>query len=391
MLMRFLCLYLIVLLLPSSLLSQIMVREVGTDFNPVDKRGVFYMLPQTGFQFDVHVLKTVKVRGPYADYASKYLGLDNVITSDQVIYTLGDIQMTTFTVADPGHLFFVEYDEKQAKDNQEVEILFSRYGCLSGITSTTEKKPAAGVQMNEYLPDRDSLERLFRLRAGDNLYTKTDTIIRKITLDTLTIEDISFKHSVASMSPEQKAAEAAEFIETLRTNQHNLLIGYQEVPYSEGTLRFMLGQLRKLENEYLDLFRGKYIREELVYQHSYIPKQEDADSWIPLFRFSPLSGFQLPESGSDPAVFMKITLSGDTDKLSSVMQDIATTDVKESRGFFTRFPQMANISLRYGNDIRNITQLLMPQYGVIVSIPASFRHVSLFPETGGLERVRVKF
>src|SRR5690606_24529323 len=85
---------------------------------------------------------------------------------------------------------------------------------------------------------------------------KVDTIIRRISVDTSTFEDVFIKRSVSERSAEQLAKEAAELIRKIDDNKFNLITGYQEVNYSKDAMEFMISQLEKTKQEYLALFRG---------------------------------------------------------------------------------------------------------------------------------------
>lgn len=385
--------FIIVLLLsPVFIFSQIDVRKVSEDFQPSEGGGVFYMLPKTGFQFTVTVRQTMKIKGPYSDYASKYLGLEDVIESDKVSYSLLDVHMETFTIPDPEQLYYIVYDEKQSKDEKDIRLMFSGSGIFLGSEGINPAGLPEFPGYDDYgMPDRDSINRMFRFIAGENTFIKVDTIVRKISIDTMTIEDVSFKRSLSFRSDEQKAAEAAQQIEQIRSNQHNLLTGYQEVAYSEGSIRFMYGELRRMENEYLDLFRGKVIIRESRHYCTFIPGPDALDTWAPVFLFSEKNGFESKDEGNGQPVFIKIVPSGELSLLSSAIRKSGSTTAKSGNGFFARIPQLTDVFMRIDNNVYDVMKVFIPQYGEVVNIPRPFHNVSLHPALGNLKSATVKF
>ncbi len=390
--MRFFISTTILLLLPVFLFSQIGVRKVEQDFQPAEGGGIFYMLPKAGFHFEVLVRQTIKVPGPYAEYAAEYLGLENVITSGQVSYELLEIRLKTFTTQDPDQLFYIVYDEKQSKDERDIQLMFSGSGLFLGTDGYPTEEMSSSYQLQKHkIPDEDSLNRMFRFLAKENTYIKIDTIVKRISIDTLTIEDVSYKRSNAFITDEQKASEAAEAIMGLRKNQHNLLTGYQEVAYSEGTIRFMYGELKKMENEYLDMFRGKVIHKESTHYSTFVPESDGLDTWTPVFRFSQDKGFEQIDEGNEQPVFIKFEPSDELFALESALQQSANSVDESRNGFFTRIPLMTDISLRIRNDSYYIMKALVPQFGEVMNIPKSYFNVSLYPETGALKSATLKF
>ena len=390
--MRFILSTTIILLLPVFLFSQIEVRKVEQDFKPAEAGGLFYMLPKTGFSFEVKIKKTIKVPGPYVEYATEYLGIEDVISSERVLYELVEIHVKTFNIPDPEQLYYVVYDERQSKDEMDVELLFSGSGIFLGAGASHEMELPASVRyVKSEMPDEDSLNRMFRFLAMENTYVKIDTIVKRISIDTLTIEDVSFKRSIAFMTTDQKARKAAEAIMELRKNQHNLLTGYQEVAYSEGTMKFMYNKLRKMENEYLDMFRGKIVQSQSTYYINFIPAGDDLNTWLPIFRFTSDNGFELLDEGNGQPVFAKFESENEMMMLDSALEQSESVVDKSKKGFYSRIPLMTDLSLKIGNDSYHLMKTLVPQFGKVTNIPKPYFNISLHPETGTLKSAMIKF
>jgi len=67
--------------------------------------------------------------------------------------------------------------------------------------------------------------------ADISVFEKVDTIIRKINVDTMTVERQYYKRTMIEKTPEQKAQEAADFITKIKDNRFTLISGTSEVNY----------------------------------------------------------------------------------------------------------------------------------------------------------------
>ena len=69
---------------------------------PYYEEGVVYSLPRNGLKIIVDVEKTTFIPGPYAAYAKKYLGIDNVDKNEKkLVYAFG-------TQSDPGQIYYLD-------------------------------------------------------------------------------------------------------------------------------------------------------------------------------------------------------------------------------------------------------------------------------------------
>ncbi|MCD4676005.1 MAG: DUF4831 family protein, partial [Desulfobacula sp.] len=82
---------------PVLLSAQVNVYKAEGTENYADKNGFFYTLPYTWFEVNVYITKEEHLRGPYADFADKFLGLEDVITSDHNIYDIVKVDISSIT------------------------------------------------------------------------------------------------------------------------------------------------------------------------------------------------------------------------------------------------------------------------------------------------------
>ena len=81
----------IVLLASCSTIKEVPIT-VKTEILPLgdtvklNEGSVLYSLPLTGFEFTVVAQRTIQTAGPYHDYAKQFLGLDDVINTNQTVW-----------------------------------------------------------------------------------------------------------------------------------------------------------------------------------------------------------------------------------------------------------------------------------------------------------------
>ncbi|MDY0343824.1 MAG: DUF4831 family protein [Lentimicrobium sp.] len=343
--------------------------------------GIFYSLSRNVIKIELTIEKTARYKGPYADYARKYLGLSSVITETKPSFGLEQVNMTLLAERDPEQLYFIEFPSK-TKSLPPLTLQLDEQGLLSGMQFNEAgqldiSKP--GMQRSA-----DFIEQL-----QPSMMEKTDTIIRRISVDTTTIEERFVRRSVSEKSTDQQAKEAAELIRKIEENKFNLLTGYQEINYSRDALHFMLNRLDSLKNEYLDLFKGKSVK---TYEHHIfyvVPSSLPEGTFETICRFSPESGMLDKNSYKGEPLSVKVVAEGDPASLNQFLDKRANAGRKQS-GIFYRIPQKSRITLTQGE--REIAGLesQISQMGRVTFLPANgLTGIKFHPVSGALIMISV--
>ena len=206
----------------------------------------------------------------------------------------------------------------------------------------------------------------FKHYADYHRKKKTDTIVRKITIDTVSIERFIYKTSWVDKNNEDKANEAALQISKIREARFNLLTGYQEVNYGES-IKYMDKQLLDLEQQYLELFLGKESKD-YVNQTVYYTPQKDINN-------STLLNF----NGVDD-VNIKIIPSGSVGALPE-------NPPSKINFLYYRVPEFVTIEISQNGEILHREKLLVNQLGVTASAPLDEVKMQFNPETGSLIKI----
>jgi hypothetical protein len=236
--------------------------------------------------------------------------------------------------------------------------------------------------------DKDAFGELFKYSADVSVFEKVDTIIRKINIDTMTVERQYYKRTIVEKSPEQKAKEAADFISKIKDNRFNLISGTQEVNYNRETLEYMDTQLKTMEKEYLKLFTGISLHKSLIFSYRYIPIANQINTEIPIFKFLRARGIiDINEQGGK-VVTIKIQRVGNTNSVANYLNKA----VKETKvqGFAYRIPELARVTVKLDENTQEETQCLISQLGVVTNLPSSKWKVQFHKETGGIKGLEIQ-
>lgn len=376
-----------------AVFSQINVVHIDNNAAPQTKDGIFYSLPRTVVKIEVKIDRIENYKGPYADFALRYLGLKNVVSENSIDYRISGISITTYPEPDPEQYYFVELGEKASKGEKAGLLSLSDAGIFlgtqpdkmdgSGLFTPLAVQPTSAPEA-----EKDAFGELFKYSADVSVFEKVDTIIRKINIDTMTVERQYYKRTMVEKSPEQKAKEAADYISKIKENRFNLISGSQEVNYNKETLEYMDDQLNRMEKEYLKLFTGISLHKSLSFSYKYIPVSNQINTEIPIFKFLRSKGvIDLDEPGGK-VITIKIQRVGNTNTVANYLKK-AEKDSKV-QGFSYRIPELARVTVKLDENTQEETQCLVSQLGVVTNLPASNWKVQFYMETGGIKGLEIQ-
>lgn len=372
-------------LLFSVSFAQVKVYPVKSGIDLGDKPGVFYALPRTWMKVEIVVNKTEYQAGPYAEFAGKYLDLEDVSTNDYSEFVISDVSLSTVAKPDPDNYYFVELDEKVVKESKSTLVSMAESGLVSGINGGLSESATKGIT-KEMIGEKSAYHDLFQYFAETNLYEKSDTVIRIVVVDTISVEKMYLEKRWVEKSNEQKALEAANKISKIRESRYNLITGYQEIPYEAGAMSYMDQELKNLEHEYMSLFTGVTIEKKIRYSFLVLPDPDDASGEMPVCIFSERSGVKDLNASGGERIYVRFETPPINPSLASVIKAREQT-ASANHGFYYRIPTTSLVTLEVNDDIVIRGNLVIAQFGSVSYLPSSITAVQFYPETGGIKNL----
>ena len=362
-------------------MAQVRVSKVTGTEMLAGKKGIVYTLPRTQVHVDLFVSKTQQFPGPLAEFASEYIGLDDVITKSAVNYAVENAAIFSTTEADPNQVYLIE---KEEKSSGEIWISFGKSAPLLTLEKFDKTvSPAGFVSWDEHLFVAPDPEYLFKKYTESPAREIIDTIVRRVSIDTLVIEETIFKRSMVEFTDQEKAQEAADKIRQIEKDKYNLLVGYQETPYSREAMEFMYDKLEEERMEYLKLFTGVSINETLKFNYQFFPEAGKEVQEYRLAALSKFNGIISPDGQND----VKVTLEPDAE-IAKQADPVAGQVV--ATGFVYRVPMSAQVVLTVQGKEMDSKRLEILQFGSIHSLPPEFKRVEFDMETGALKSVVIE-
>lgn len=308
---------------------------------PVDTDYVFgtdyfiYALPQTAFQIDVVVTQNREMKGIYSDYASKLLGLNNIVPQDRITYELKSVAVTPVTLPDEEYVYAVELSPAQKKSH----FLNKLY---ENQVVTESPAPQPHDLVSQPIPDFFRYYSDLAYMEKENSYTETqivDGVVRQVPASRV---------QKVTKTSEQKAQEAADMIDKIRKDRYALLAGEQEVAYQPEAFARMIDDLNELEKNYIGLFAGFTVSDELHYQVVVMPGQTNI---TPAFSFTETGGFSAEAGKPADTYYLAVVPQY---SLAPVVT-FAGTQAKgkkyvEPSGYRIRRPVPCEVALNHGHD-----------------------------------------
>ncbi|MDD5571098.1 MAG: DUF4831 family protein [Bacteroidales bacterium] len=355
--------FLLIIILFSQCTSYKIIH-VDDKFNADDKYGVYYTLPKTVLDIDVAVNKTTIVKGPLAQYASKYLGLTDVYMNNSVNYEISDINISDDFISDKEKTFFVELPQcsKNRRFHNRLFVNLTENGVISSVNFFKNFNSGKSNIEKKIIIKNDDASGKPDLQFIENLKIKYDTSIEKVLIDTVVVQRKKVTKFIIEKSNEEKAKEISEIITKLRKERISLIIGESDVSYQSETLKFMISEIDNQIQNYIQLFTGYTFTNTLKYKFTFIPDSSNLKKENLIFRFDSDNGI-LPKQDSSGN---KVTLL--IEKNENQLKNF--TPVKEkNNGFSYTVPAVSKLTLKSGNEILKQCDISVSQYGIVSYLP----------------------
>lgn len=338
------------------LLCSIALNARKTKSQP-DPQGVLsYSLPATALVLEVEAVQENFYAGPYARYASKYLGID-VRQKDSQSYTVSKVSMTPYVEADLSRRFSL--DAGDGKMNAAFLKLTSMGlvavsdGSLGDARVWRFPSPAAGDFSGVGLTS--------------NLASESATLYQNVKNESAYSRVAVRQEVIVEKSEEKRAAETAAMIFDIREKRYQIVTGDTDATYSGEAMGAAVAELTRLEKEYMSMFTGysEYQTQKMTFE--VVPQGDRENQLYVAFRISDSAGLLPPDNISGKPVILEVTpqpvvpVSGGEEKYSGKSRE---------NGFVTyRIPAICTVRLTDGMNVIFQSRVPVYQLGVESTFP----------------------
>jgi hypothetical protein len=324
--------------------------------NNITNPSFFYILPRTAFKVDVIITKTTQMKGLFAEYAGKMLGITNYCKENSTSFKLKGIALTPFTVPDESLQFITELSSEQMKKNFLLTLYTNNANAGCQTSSKFEQNNT------DLLPDFFKNYADVMTQQTSVTYTETKIIDGEVVQVPVTQTNITTK------TIKQQAQEAVDFIEKIRKDRYSVITLEQETTLSKEAFEYLVNQLNELENKYLELFTGISISEDIYETFVIYPDKET--TLLPVCSVTPSVGFSKSIcKTNDYNFYLKCIpqLSGD---LQVNYKEYAKG--KKNTGYRIRKAIAVVVSLVHGEKESMLGIFSVYQFGLLETLPLGF-------------------
>lgn len=317
---------------------------------------ITYSLPMTTITLEVEAIQEKFYAGPYAKYAEKYLGIE-ARTESKDTYTLGEIEMIPCIEADPSVRVAVNLGtSKNASAN------FLNF-CSQGLIITSDSYTGKEAQWR--FPSAADNSEFASSGATSNLDSRTTTLYKSVKTAS-GLEKVPVQQTqVVEKSVERKAEETAAMIFRLRQKRLDIITGDTDATYSGEAMAAAIGEITRLEQEYLSLFIGKSLVDEQTVVFDVVPKAENGGNQMYIaFRLSDTQGLVPASNMSGRPIVLELQQDG--------TQSAGVSEVAASAKGKIYYRQPATMLVKLLDGQKLIMQSRVPVYqlGQTLSFPA---------------------
>lgn len=317
---------------------------------------ISYSLPQTTLLLEVEAQKDVFYAGPYAKYASKYLGIE-AQQKDKIEYHILSVRMTPVIEADQSRRYQLNTGNKPAYTNY---LSLTSQGLVSSIDSK--------FLASDWRYPAPSAPDFSEKGVTSNLTSESAVLYHKAKEGTSYNKVAVQQNLVVEKSAEKRASEAADMIFALRKKRVQIVTGDTDATYSGEAMQAAITEITRLEEEYLTLFIG--YSESSVQKASFevTPKKGDVQKYI-AFRLSEIDGLVPAENITGKPVLMEILPQ--TDPAETLAPVVATPAKGEIITY--RIPDMSTVRILDGTDLLLQARVPVYQLGIESTMPVELR------------------
>ncbi len=330
----------------------------------VPKNYFLYTLPHNVLTIDLEITEIQTIRGPYFEYAEKYMGIKDAPQINKAEYFISGSDLSVFAEPDSNNIYFIFPNCK----NKISSISLTNSGILASInteaTEVLEQEISKNLTQN-YLPFHSKI--FTELSQKDYFKEHIDTIWKQVKVDTNFVRVPVQKKTIEALTFEDKAKETAHHIMRSRKRLFKLLSGaYDKIP-AINSVNDIVKELKNEEEEYISLFIGKTFTRKYNYRYYYNPDVQDCGKRKEIAFFDSKKGIFNEKTSNSQSIMLEINNNGTLSKLDTAFSKF--NKASNNKGIVYRVPEFATFSLFVGENLLIEKQIPISQFGVLCTLP----------------------
>jgi len=352
--------FFLILVIVISSCASVRVKRAGEVKN--QGRYIMYALPENVVVVKLLLEEKHFYKGPYAEYAKEFLGIENAVKSNTVSFSIVKAELGEYQIPDPDQYYYFmsachKLSDKLKVDNQSI---------LCGFALDCKKTD--NFPSFNYMKNNDLLEILFPDACNDGtLKEVTDTTYKTMQVDSSFVKVPVLKTKLEAKTFADKAEDAANHLMRIRKRKFKFLSGAYELVPESNTVEPIVEELNREEAEYLSLFTGKEFSNNFTVKLQYIPRN---DTTVILAWFSEKQGLSAVQKPGFVPVSLEINSLQHLDTLRKYSPEIKKT----SKGIIYRIPCRTSVSVKLNNSLILQRDFMISQNGVLHVYPSAALH-----------------
>lgn len=332
--------------------------------NKFNKSSFVFALPKTVLTVHLTVEKQIIKNGPYAEFAQKYLGIENTPTKNIEKYKIKNVEMYENSIADTEQIYIMQYKHRLPWKS----VIQQKDGVILAINQAIHN---ISNNENTYHYTNPTLDQIAFKELSQSSYIKEkiDTIFKQVKVDTTWVRVAVQKKSTDTLKLEDKAKEAAQHIFDIRTRLFDLLTGDMETLPQGEAANTIVEYLKSEEQEYLSMFLGKTYITTVQYIFDIIPESVNQTEFI-IANFDPDKG--IVKNPSKNSQTIKLLLNPYDSYKPFTMAQLKFQKAQKKNVFSYRMPVQSEASVFVNDEHMYQKDFWIYQFGKTMEVPVCF-------------------
>ncbi|MFA6701495.1 MAG: DUF4831 family protein [Dysgonamonadaceae bacterium] len=350
------------LIISTLLITGLLKAQETIQINAVKANnfGVTYTLPKTSVVFTFTIKKTIKNRGEFYPYAKQYLGIENPVTENEVIYTLENVEAYNKGIPDKSNSYLVEFKS----NSLEPYVYLTKDNLICAINAAPE------------------LELIPLKKAASKSEAPVDA-------------SRFFSQEVLIAGSTGKQAElVSRQILDLRRSRTDILTGEADnMPPDGEAYKVVMDQINLQEKALSEMFSGSTQTEIFTDEITIVPDEKNIDRAV-IARFSEKLGLLDSDDLAGEPVYLTLTNKTPPTPIVLTEKEQKKMDEKFATGLIYNIPGKAKLLMEYKQQPILNKEFDIVQFGTKdVLVKKMFDNLKLpikiifYPELGAIKQI----